>query len=324
MYDVITIGSATVDVFAKTDTEEISIRKDGTENHFLAYSVGSKILIQDLDFQVGGGGTNTAVSFSRLGLKTAYLGKIGKDASADSILNLLSKEHIDFIGVRSSGQTGYSVILDSIEEDRTILTYKGVNDELDFSEIKKSGLKTKWFYFSSMMGKSYQTLEKLARYAKVHKIRVAFNPSIYLAKTGLPRLKRLIRMTDFLVLNKEEAEEILGKKDIGRLLHEFKKLGPHIVAITDGKNGVYVCDGNHCHHQPANKVRIKETTGAGDAFSSAFVAGLIIKNNDLHFALNLGMANATSVIKHIGAKNKLLTLKEAMVEMKKNKRVRPI
>jgi len=54
-----------------------------------------------------------------------------------------------------------------------------------------------------------------------------------------------------------------------------------------------------------------ETTGAGDSFSSAFLAGIIIKK-DIDFALSLGQANAESVIQHIGAKNRLLRLNEAL------------
>jgi len=320
MYDVITVGSATVDVFAKTSCELISIKKEGNEENLIAYPTGSKILIEDLDFEIGGGGTNTAVSFSRLGLKTAFLGKLGTDSNAQEILRLLVKEHIDFIGARAKEQTGYSVILDSIEEDRTILTYKGVNNSLAYPEIDKPNLKTKWLYFSSMMGQSYLTLEKLAGFARQKRIKIAFNPSSYLAEKGLPRLKRLIKLTYFLVLNREEAELILGRNDIKSLFRGLKKLGPHIIAITDGRDGVYVYDSHHYYHLPANRAKIKETTGAGDAFASGFLAGLILKN-DVLFAMNLGMANATSVIKHMGAKNKLLTLTEAKKEIKKNQRI---
>ncbi|MBN2458565.1 carbohydrate kinase family protein [Candidatus Woesearchaeota archaeon] len=318
MYDIITVGSATVDVFAKTTCEHISIKNGSEENNLIAYPTGSKILIEELDFMIGGGGTNTAVSFSRLGLKTAFLGKIGFDSNSQEILSLLVKEHVDFIGPRSKAQSGYSIILDSIEEDRTILTYKGVNDCLDLSEIDKSSLKSKWFYFSSMMGRSFLTLEKLSSYARRKGIKVAFNPSSYLAQQGVKKLGRILKATDFLVLNLEEARLIIGNRDISSLLFGLEKLGPKIIAITDGKNGVYVKHKSNLYHQPANRVRIHETTGAGDAYASGFVSGLIIKG-DVLYAMDIGMANATSVIKHLGAKNRLLTLAQAEKEMLKNK-----
>ena len=64
MFDVITIGSATVDVFASIDKKFSQVKK------------GDKILITDLMFETGGGGINSAVGLSRLGLKTAFLGKL--------------------------------------------------------------------------------------------------------------------------------------------------------------------------------------------------------------------------------------------------------
>ena len=185
MYDIITVGSNTVDVFARTKFSElIKIIKPKGEEDLLAYPSGSKILIEELNFTTGGGGTNAAFALSRLGHKTAYLGKLGKDENADFIINDLKKEKIGLIVSRGEGCSGYSLILDSLEHDRTILTFKGLNDKLRFSEITLKKLKTKWFYFSSMMNESFKTLEKLSVYAKKNNIKVVFNPSSYLSEKG--------------------------------------------------------------------------------------------------------------------------------------------
>ena len=121
VHDIITMGSATVDVFAHTDPTQSEVvnlhhHKD------IAYPLGAKILIKEIHTFVGGGGTNTAVAFARLGLKTAYLGKIGKDDNGKTISDCLFNEKVEFIG--TYGQiSGYSVILDSVKDDRTIFTY---------------------------------------------------------------------------------------------------------------------------------------------------------------------------------------------------------
>ncbi len=320
MFDIITVGSATVDVFAKTESGLIKIKTTKEEEEFIAYPSGTKILISSLSFETGGGGTNTAVAFSRLGLNTAFLGKLGNDENSKRILELLKKEDVEFIGTRGKLPTGYSVILDSIEDDRTILTYKGSNSDLKFSEIKKELLRAKWFYFSSMVGKSFSCLEKLADYAARNNIKIAFNPSSYLAEKGSIFIKSILTRTEILVLNKEEAFDLVGKNPIEDTIKNLTILGPKIAIITDGKNGAYAYDRETFYYMPANKLKVKETTGAGDAFASGFVAGYILKR-DICFALNIGMANASSVVKYIGAKNKLLTLKEALSEKKKNKRI---
>ena len=85
MYDVICVGSSTIDVFARTKFSElikITDKKTHKETDLLAYPTGSKILIKELNFTVGGGGTNTAVALSKLGHKVAYLGKTGKDENS--------------------------------------------------------------------------------------------------------------------------------------------------------------------------------------------------------------------------------------------------
>ncbi|MEM4268118.1 MAG: carbohydrate kinase family protein [Candidatus Woesearchaeota archaeon] len=319
MFDIITVGSATVDVFAHTESELIKIKSIEGEEELIAYPSGSKILIKNIDFQTGGGGTNTAVGFARLGLKTAFIGRLGRDSNAKLVLSELKKEKVTFLGQQGNGFTGYSIVLDSIEEDRTILAFKGENNNLGFP--KKERLLTRWFYFSSMVDKSFKTQESISMFAKKRGIKIAFNPSSYLTKMGLSYIKKILENCTVVVMNKEEAEMLFGKKSIDNMLMLLIKKGPVISVITDGKNGVYACDGKRFYFQQANKVKVAETTGAGDAFASGFVSGMILKN-DIKFAMNLGMANATSVVMHIGAKNKLLKLSEAMRAIKKNKKIR--
>ena len=79
-YDIVTIGSATVDYYADTDSELISIETSISSEKLLAFPLGGKLLIRELNVTTGGGGTNTAVAFARLGFNTAYLGKVGADS----------------------------------------------------------------------------------------------------------------------------------------------------------------------------------------------------------------------------------------------------
>jgi len=109
MYDVITVGSSTLDVFAKANFSEIiKIKEPKGETELLAFPSGSKILIDDINFTIGGGGTNTAVALSRLGNKVAYLGKIGDDIVGSAIEKELNKEKINQICIHTKGKSGYS------------------------------------------------------------------------------------------------------------------------------------------------------------------------------------------------------------------------
>jgi len=320
-FDVITVGSSTIDVFAHTDPTQSELLR--VHNHTdVAYPLGAKILIKELNIFTGGGGTNTAVAFSRLGLKAAYLGRIGDDDNGSIIMKNLADEKVEFIGKRG-GISGYSVILDAVHDDRTIFTFKGCNDDFDIKGAGFLGLDTKWFYFSSMMNHGFLALEKIAAYAKKKDIKVAFNPSLYLAKKGYPYLKKVIKYTEILIYNKEEAQAMLGlaSENVFELLAETAKLGPKIIVITDGKNGgsCYNAYEKMFYSLRPLPIKIIETTGAGDAFASGFVAGNILgKSTD--YSLRLGMLNAESLISGLGAKTKLLGI-EAFDMAERDKRV---
>lgn len=312
MYDVITVGSSTVDAFAKTNFSElIKIMRPEGETDFLAYPTGAKILIEELRFTTGGGATNTAVSLARLGHKVAFLGKLGGDENADFIIKKLKKEKVDIIASKGKGLSGYSMILDSLEHDRTILAYKGANNEFKYKDIPLKKIKTRWLYFSAMMGKSFEALEKLSVFAKKKGIKVAFNPSSYLAKKGKDFLSKILSNTSILILNDEEAKLIVGSGKAEELLIQLSELGPEIVVITMGGKGAAVYDGKFVYIAKPKKIKPVETTGAGDAFASSFLSGIIKKNN-IEFAIRLAQANAGSVIQHHGAKNKLLNYKQAL------------
>ncbi|MAG50849.1 carbohydrate kinase family protein [archaeon] len=312
MFDIVTVGSALVDVFVNTELGEI--KKDGKK--LIAYPVGSKISVKSIKFLIGGGGTNTAVSFSRLGFNTGYLGKIGNDKNGEEILDLLKKEGINFVGVRG-GTTGYSVILDSKEHNRTVLTHKGASDELKYGELSLKKLKTKWFYFSSMLNDSLITQKNLIKLAAWSDVKIAFNPSMYQIKKDITSVKNILKKTDILILNKEEATLLVKKRHIEDLLECARLLGPKIVCITDGRRNTYAYNGFLMYTLKPHDIKIKERTGAGDAFASGFVAGFIKKDN-LEFALQMGLANAESVVKYFGSKNKLLKWKEALKKIEKN------
>ncbi|MBN2423232.1 carbohydrate kinase family protein [Candidatus Woesearchaeota archaeon] len=318
MYDVITVGSATVDVFADSASELIKIKTLKETEELIAYPSGSKILIKNIQFLTGGGGTNTAVALARLGHKVAFLGNLGKDANAKIVLEELEKNKVDFIGVKDKGMTGFSVVLKSLEHDRSILAYKGVNNDLTVDEVNFNKLKTKWFYFSSMMDESFKTMEKLAEFAEKNHIMIAFNPSNYLAEKGTIFLRNVLTKTTYLILNTQEAELLVGKGEFIDLIKKLMDFGPKLVVITDGKRGAHTFNKNYYYHIIPSDAKVFETTGAGDSFAASFLSGMI-KKNDVEFALRLAQINAESVIQHTGAKNKLLTYKEALGMLKKTK-----
>ena len=317
MYEIITVGSATFDVLAKTNFSElIKIIDPKGETDLLAFPSGAKILINELEFSTGGGGTNAAVALSRLGHRVAFLGKLGEGTNSEFIHKSLVKERIKLLCSHGKGMAGYSMILETLEHDRTILAYKGINDDFHNEEVPYKKLRTRWFYFSSMMNESFRTLEKLAEFAQKNKIKIVFNPSLYLAEKGSSFLSGILSRTEILILNREEAVLLVGNTNTEEMLKRLQGLGPKAAVITDGKNDLFIGDGRNIYSAKPPEVKVVDATGAGDAFAASFLSG-IIKKNDTEFAIKLGLVNARSKLSGYGAKSMLLKYKDAVSLIKK-------
>ncbi len=328
-YDVITVGTATRDVFLTSSFfRVISDKKHFIKNGFptgeaQCFALGGKIEIAKPILTTGGGAANAAVAFSRQGLKTAALIKIGRDESAKNILDELNREKVSVLTVEDIEKgTAFSTVLLAPGGERTILVYRGASENLKTQEIPFQKLNARWAYI--VPGKiSLPVIEKIFSHFYKNETLIAFNPSKHFVKLGIKRLKPLLAKSKAVILNREEASYLTGV-DYRKEKEIFKKLDditPGIVVMTDGPNGVLVSDGRRVFKAGVFKEKkVVDRTGAGDAFGSGFVAGLVQKKevcekglcriSNVEYAIRLGSANATSVIEKIGAKAGILTKRE--------------
>jgi sugar/nucleoside kinase (ribokinase family) len=308
--DVICIGSAVVDHFLETKEKFKEIR------------LGDKVLVNNLETHSGGGATNSAAALAKMGLKVKMLTKLGHDKEAEFILDEMKQYRVKNLCIhRSKKSTNFSAIISSEKEkDRVIYAYKGASTDLSITDFKLSQLNAKWIYLATLMGKSFQTSKKIAEYTKKKKISLLFNPSLYLAKKGKTQLKGILQATSLLILNKEEAQALLNTKinEPKKLLALLKKLGLKTVIITNGPKTIYATHNDKFYTTTPPKVKVIHTAGAGDAFNSGVLAG-IIKKLPFTESLKLGLVNSASVVQHLGTKNKLLNLKESQQLIKKYK-----
>ncbi|MBN1941259.1 MAG: carbohydrate kinase family protein [Candidatus Diapherotrites archaeon] len=303
LLDVVSIGNATLDVFIHLSREHLKGKK-------LCLASGSKIEVNKIFFATGGGATNTAVGFARLGLKTGIVAAIGKDDNAKRILHELKKEKVDCSGIVTlkKFKTAYSAILTGFGGDRIILTFGGATTHLEKESRIKWGLlkKAGWFYVSSFHSKP-KILKKIFEFANNNSTLVMWNPGKSELKQGLKLLRPLLKRTTIISLNKIEAEMLTKKSNVKQNLKSLQKIVP-LVIITLGKEGSIAFDGKKFYRQRARKAKVVDSAGCGDAFNSGFLAA-IIRGKTVSKALLRGTQNAESVIKHLGAKNNLLRKK---------------
>lgn len=311
MLDIVSIGGATRDFFFEID--QLSPAFDASKNKILPIPYGEKLVADSAFYGFGGGAVNTAISFSRLGLRAAPICKIGQDGSGRLIKRQLKKEGAStrFVKEDVTFHTGLTVFVLGKDAEHTGFLERGANNHLIVDRMRPLK-KARWFYISSLTGQSAKLLPKFFAFAKRHKIKIAFNPGSTQLNQGYNYLKDFLPEVEILILNREEAESLVRSrkkttpKNVEELLVEIEKMGPKIVVITlDGAGSSAISDGK-IYHQKAYADGVVDTTGAGDAFGSTFTYG-VMKNFDLRHSLKIAAINAGSVVGKMGATDGLLS-----------------
>lgn len=324
MFDVITVGSATQDVFVQTDAGRIfSLLGPEAREEFLGFPYGAKVNVSEVLFMTGGGATNAAVSFAKQGLRCAIIAIVGEDDAGEKVRGRLGRDGVDLSLMVSSADhgTAYSVVLTSFEGDRTVLVYRGASDHLEPGAIDLARLaQTKWLYVSSLGASGPRVYGPLFEAARRADVRIAFNPGNAVVTAGLSANAALLEGLDVLLLNREEALTFLGRDTRLRrqspeaedalyteMLRALQAAGVKLPVITDGFRGAYALRDNTRVRCPACRVeKVVSTLGAGDAFGSTLIAGLLRHDDDLVTALREASINAAHVISVFGAKRGLL------------------
>lgn len=297
-FDVVTIGAATQDTFLLA-REFATERIHGQD--VLLVPASTKLDIPDIANDTGGGATNAAVSFARVGLKVACMAKIGIDGAGREVERSLEKERVHNLLVRDRAhQTGRSVVLKGPQGEDTLLTHRGAGYEYSNHDFTMKDISCSWLYISSLAG-DLSMLARLLKWADAQGVKVAVNPG-QLELSKAVRLKRLLRQADVVLLNRAEAVRLFEEDDMYDLLRLSRRAGWHSVVVTDAARGSWLLDGSYVYQTGIYKdVKVIDRTGAGDAFGAGFISAIHM-GKSLEHALSFAAANATSVIGYIGAK----------------------
>jgi len=311
MLDLLCIGDSVVDIFLQIPADNKHFGLDSKENK-LFIDLGYKINLKDYVKDIGGNATNTAVGVSRLGKKVGLCAEIGDDEFSHFIINKLQTENINtsLIIKDKNAKTSFSVSL-NYQGERTLLV-EHVERQHNFNIENSSA---RFIYLTSLGNEWKKAYENIYNFIKKTDSKLAFNPGTLQLEEKGKIFFDLIQISEYLFLNKQEAEKILygnDKKDtdIKKVLFGIKNLGTKNIIITDSDFGSYLIDAeNKIYYLGVVKTEVIEKTGAGDAYTSGFISA-ILNNQDLQSAMIWGAINSSSVITKIGSQEGLLKISE--------------
>lgn len=313
MARVLVIGSALQDIYL-IDRQDLKPTSINNESLMGKIAVGSKIDIDKISYEVGGSGLNAAVAFARHNHETIFLGPIGRDVAGDAILRMLNQENIDSSYINYCNQTGTSVILlDSGSGERTILTAAGDSknfDDIDICDFDM--IQPDWVYISTLFG-NFTMLEKIIARAKKLGAKIMLAPGNGELDNNKKFLK-LLKDVNIIALNKQEAAKIVPGTTLTELLSHLNNYVETVI-ITDGQMGGIASNRTETYRFGIYEdTNIKDTTGAGDAFSAGFLAHYAA-HKSFRTSLIFASANSTAAISKIGASTNLLSGTEELHPM---------
>jgi ribokinase len=319
-YDVVTIGDASEDIFVKP--RDLKVIKDSKmlSGKAASFELGEKILLEDVQYEVGGSACNTSVAFRRQGYTSSLIVAIGQDTPGKKVLERLDEEFVstELIIQQESYKTNFSIVF-NIDDERTIFVYHGLKDYSCL--VPNKSLNTKWIYLAPIGQGDEDVIDKVSILAAEKNVKVGWNPGVIQIEKKAQHYRQMLKCLDILFVNREEGIRFANFpvkpqiKDIVKVLHGY---GPKTVVLTDGKNGAYAYDGNnHYHISAVNQQRV-DATGAGDSFAAGFMGRIMLgdmsnRQDSIVDALKWGALNSTSVVGYIGAQKGLLT-KDALID----------
>jgi ribokinase len=309
IFDVICIGAALVDMVAKVERHPLE---------------DDEVFVSDLTLLSGGAAANTAYACAKLGLGTAFIGKLGPhDEFGGKIIGDFQEVSLDTSLIKYSDiyGTGSAYVALNSKGDRRIYAHSGAANYLSKEDIVPDEIKRARVIFLSSL-KNIDPFIEAAKIARKQEITVILNPGMLIIDLGLDHIKELLEKIEILILSQREYTTLLSIKNpeldeklIFKSSNALLKLGIKVLVITMGNKGAFITNGKDSALIPPSKVEeVIDTTGAGDAFSAGFIYKFAQQLNrdfeNLKVAVEYGNLIAGKCIQKLGARNGILTKEE--------------
>lgn len=259
-YDVVVVGELNADLILSGISEP---RFNQVET-----------LVEDAVLALGSSSAIFACGAARLGLKVAFIGKVGRDPLGRFVIDQLDQRHVDTSMIIQDGsiKTGISVIL-NCGIDRAILTYSGSIGALRFKEIDMSGFtQARHFHLGGyfLLEKIRPDLPSLFKIARKNGLTTSMDTNYDPAEEWNGGVNSIFRVVDIFFPNEKEICAITGKNDPIAAAQELTAKIP-LIALKMGEQGGKAINSTEIAASPILPVKVVDTVGAGDSFDAGFI-----------------------------------------------------
>lgn len=244
-------------------------------------AAGELVMADGMLLTIGGCAANAAVDLAKMDVRTAVVGRVGKDAFGRIVTDFLRDANVDTTNIRVSttADTSQTLIVNVQGQDRRFIHTFGANAEFSAADVPLSLLETcKVVYVGGyllMPGLQDDELIPLFTAARAKGVKTVVDVAIPQPGDYLPRLRKLLPHVDVFLPNNHEGELITGEKEPLRQAEAFHRLGARTAVVTMGGEGsILVQDGLRLR-AGVYRVPFVDGSGGGDAFDAGYIYGLL-------------------------------------------------
>lgn len=228
-------------------------------------TTGGKFVATDY-FEIGGGPAATAaVAVAKLGKSVDFIGRVGDDSVADTMLKEMSDYgvNVDNVIRIANASSAFSAVLVDDEGERMIINYQDKSLSRDIERLKTVDFST---YSTVLCDVRWpEGAEYALKQAKKYAI-----PSVLDADLSPEPIDKLVELADHVAFSEPGLARFTETEDPIKGLEIAQKRTNGKVYVTVGAKGCYWLEDGDLKHQSGKVVDVVDTTGAGDVFHGAF------------------------------------------------------
>jgi sugar/nucleoside kinase (ribokinase family) len=277
---------------------------------------GELVTVDAIRTKAGGCAANVAIDLLKQNLTVSLVGCIGRDAAGETLVKELraARVNCDHLVYTTKYPTSETVILLVEGEDRRYLHTFGANQAFTVNQIDRQWLaELDVFYFGglfAMPGIATNELLALLAFCREQKVVTVVDVVLPTNFKRESEMEKLLPYVDWFLPNDAEAGVLTGETDPSKAISVFRDWGARGLVMTLGERGAVGVLGNECWRCNAYRWPTIDPSGAGDAFASGLITGII---NDWDFPRSLVYASAlgASATRAVGTTDGVLTDVEA-------------